>query len=190
MHSFGLNYRSETEMKYDGHAATHLLVPFSADFSENAQTKFQFPQNVVAGYSFRPTTNWNFEVNVDWTDWDKLNTVTLTKASGNIPIPFNWRSSWFYEFGATYFCPNGFQFSAGYIFSENSVPEKNFNPLVPDSDRHIFSVGVGQRHDKLSWDAAYQFAYGPPREVSNGSPASGRYTFISHALTIALGYHF
>lgn len=190
MHSVGVNYRSATEMDYRGHAATRLIVPFAFNGSESARADFQLPQNVVLGYSFRPGTNWNFEVNLDWTDWDRLNTVNLQKASGNVALPFNWQSSWFYEFGATYRCPRGFQVSLGYIFSENSVPEKNFSPLVPDSERHIFSVGLGQRWNKLSWDAAYQLAYGPPRDISNGTLANGRYTFLSHALTVAFGYHF
>jgi long-chain fatty acid transport protein len=77
----------------------------------------------------------------------------------------------------------------------NSVPSGNFNPLVPDSDRHIFSIGVGKRYNKFSWDAAYQLAWGPSRSISgdmfpgDGS-ANGKYEFFSNALTINFGYHF
>ena len=145
-------------------------------------------------------TNWNFEVNVDWTDWDSLNTVVV-KQSPPLQLPFNWRSSFFYEFGATYYFGDNYRVSAGYIYSENTVPDSSFNPVVPDSDRHIFSVGLGKTYKRLRWDAAYQLAFGPTRTVS-GSPfntnpftgavesADGRYEFISHALTVSLGYTF
>ncbi len=185
-HSFGLMYRSETQVTFDGHARTY--IPGFIDNREPGTANIVFPQNIVLGYSFRPTPRWNFEVNVDWTDWDRLNTVTLNKASGNVPLPFNWQSSFFYEFGATYKFDGGFTASAGYIYSENSVPNGSFNPLVPDSNRHIFSVGLGKQWKKLDLDVAYQYAHGPSRNVTG--LAAGNYQFDSHAISLSAGYRF
>jgi long-chain fatty acid transport protein len=196
-HSLGASYRSATTLAYDG---STKLSPFGTRL--DASTRFRFPQNVVAGWSFRPTPSWNLEVNVDWTAWEDLGTLTLNQSNGQqLDLPFNWRSSFFYEFGATYVCECGITISGGYIYSENSVPDSSFNPAVPDSDRHIFSLGVGGSRKRLRWDAAYQLAWGPSRTVS-GSPtqtnpvtlvtesADGTYAFISHALTVSLGYRF
>ena len=185
-HSFGLMYRSETQVNFDGHANT--VIPNFISNREPGTANIVFPQNIVLGYSFRPTPRWNLEVNVDWTDWDRLNTVTLNKVSGTVPLPFNWQSSFFYEFGATYKFDDGFSASAGYIYSENSVPNGSFNPIVPDSNRHIFTVGVGKQWKKLDLDVAYQYAHGPSRTVTG--LAAGNYQFDSHALTISAGYHF
>jgi long-chain fatty acid transport protein len=157
---------------------------------EDADAEVQFPQFIIVGYSFRPTPEWNFEINVDWTDWDSLNTVTLQQRSGRIDLPFNYTSSFFWEFGVTRSFQNGFHVSSGYIYSENSVPESQFNPVVPDSDRHLFTVGIGQKLARYSWDLAYQFGYGPERTINNEGPADGEYRFLSHALTVSLGYNF
>jgi long-chain fatty acid transport protein len=198
-HSFGLTYFSATRINLEGDSTTSgAALAGIPSFSQSANARFQFPQHIVAGWSFRPTTNWNFEVNVDWTDWDSLDTVTLNQAvSGPVPLPFNWQSSLFYEFGVTRYLANDLRVSAGYIFSENSVPDQNFNPLIPDSDRHIFSVGIGGQFKKIHWDAAYQFAYGPERSVANNvltfpvaSSANGKYEFESHAIALALRYGF
>jgi long-chain fatty acid transport protein len=193
--SVGATYRSETTLHYDGHSSISGLPPLNG--SQEASAGFHFPRNIIGGLSYRPSTNWNFEVDVDWTDWDSLNTVTLKQASGNLALPFNWRSSFFYEAGATYYFGAGYRASAGYIYSENSVPDTSFSPGVPDSDRHIFSLGMGRRYKEWSWDAAYQLAWGPSRTVTgsptsptSGESANGRYEFISHALTISLGYTF
>src|SRR6185436_8051805 len=98
--------------------------------SQSATARFPFPQNIVAGVSFRPTPKWNIEVDVDWTDWDRLDTVNLKQQfSGTLPLTFNWRSSFFYEFGVTRYFEKGWYASAGYIFSENTVPDKDFNPI-------------------------------------------------------------
>ena len=185
-HSFGVMYRSETQVNFDGHSNT--FIPTLISNRESATANITFPQNVVLGYSYRPTPKWNLEVNVDWTDWDTLNTVTLNKATGNVALPFNWQSSFFYEFGATYKFDGGISASAGYIYSENSVPNGSFNPIVPDSNRHIFSVGLGKQWKNWDVDAAYQYAHGPTRNVTG--LAAGTYEFDSHALSISVGYRF
>lgn len=200
-HSFGLNYRSatnldfdgESELQYDGFDVPTPFGPFpvpGVDRRESASAKFHFPQTIVLGYSFRPTEDWNFEFNIDWTDWDSLNVVTLKQQSGDVLLPFNWRSSFMYEFGVTKKFANGLRVSAGYVYSENSVPNESFNPIVPDSNRHIFSAGVGQRLASFSWDVAYQYTYGPARSIDQGTAADGTYRFDSHAVTLSFGYHF
>ena len=189
-HSFGVMYRGQTDIEFKGTANT--VVPGLVNSSEAATAGIKFPQNVVAGYSFRPTEKWNFEVNIDWTDWDNLNTVNLRKQSGNVVLPFHWKSSVFYEFGASYKFDNGITASAGYIFSENSVPTESFNPVVSDSNRHIFSAGIGKHWNNWDFDLAYQWAHGPQRTINQGpgSPVNGTYQFDSHAISISAGYSF
>ena len=191
-HSFGVTYRSETTMNLQGHSDTHLVVPFSLNVSgENAQTDFKFPQSIAAGYSYRPTTNWNFEFDADWTDWHRLKQLTLIKTfTPSQSLALNWQSSWFLELGATRYLENNWHVSGGYIFSQDSTPSQNFNPIVPDSNRHIFSVGVGKRYKNISWDATYQLAYGPDRTISGEPGINGTYRFVSHALSLSVGYHF
>ncbi|MHA3770181.1 OmpP1/FadL family transporter [Verrucomicrobiota bacterium sgz303538] len=206
MHAFGASYRSATRMEFQGHSELRtddFTVPFEVfpgfvvpvnvpgmRSRESAHTTFDFPQSVTVGYSFRPTPDWNFEVNVDWTDWDSLNTLTLKqKRSANVALPFNWESSFIYEFGVTRRFGT-YHVSAGYLYSENSVPNESFNPSVPDSNRHVFSVGFGRKVDRYSWDIAYQYAYGPRRTIDQGTAADGTYRFESHALSISLGYNF
>lgn len=201
MHSFGVMYRSQTDVEFEGSADTHfnsfdVPTPFGPvtvpgqDSSEPASAGIKFPQSIVFGYSFRPTPKWNFEFNLDWTDWDNLNTVYLRKESGDVALPFNWESSFFYEFGVSYSFDNGLVASVGYIYSENSVPNESFNPIVPDSNRHIFSAGLGGKWERWSFDLAYQYAYGPEREIRQGTIADGSYRFDSHAISLSVGYNF
>ncbi len=205
MHSFGVTYFSPTTLEFDGDShlqfasfntlvevAPGVVIPFpvpGVDQREKATAKFRFPQHVVVGYSFRPTENWNFEVNVDWTDWDNLNTVTLEQRSGNVSIPFNWQSSFLYEFGVTRRIGD-WKLSAGYVFSENSVPEASFSPLVPDSDRHILSAGFGRKSERWDWFVAYQYTWSDERSIDLGTLADGTYQFEAHAVTFSLAYRF
>ncbi len=205
-HAFGAMYRSATRMEFVGHTEVRtddLTVPYEAfpgffvpvtipgvKTRESVRTNFEFPQSITVGYSFRPTPDWNLEANVDWTDWDSLNTLTLKqRRSGEVALPFNWESSFIYSFGATRRFGT-YHVSAGYLFSENSVPNESFNPSVPDSNRHVFSVGFGRKFNRYTWDIAYQYAYGPSRRIDQGTAADGTYRFESHALSLSFGYRF
>jgi long-chain fatty acid transport protein len=201
MHHFGLTYRGPTKITFSGHSRVNtdpftVATPFGPftvpgiDRREDADATFDLPQNIVFGYSFRPRDDWNFEFNIDWTDWDSLNTVMLHQPSGDVPLRFNWQSSFFYEFGVTKKFAHGISASVGYIYSENSVPTESFNPAIPDSVRHIFSAGVGQAYNHFNWYLAYQYTYGPTRTIDQGTIVDGDYRFDSHAVTLSLGYNF
>lgn len=187
-HSFGLTYRSATDMNFKGHAETLQLG------SAFGAVNYHFPQTLTGGYSFRPNSKWNFELDGDWSDWTTLHSLNLLSANkvyNSISLPFNWRPSWILELGATRYLGEGWKISAGYMYVENTVPAAGFNPVIPDSDRHIFSLGVGKKYKRVSWNVAYQLLWGPSRNVNSPiPPVSGSYDFLGNALSINLGYHF
>jgi long-chain fatty acid transport protein len=201
-HSFGVSYRSQTDIDFEGD--THLAInsqtiptPFgkiktpTIDRRETADVGIKFPQHITFGYSYRPTPKWNLEINADWTDWDNLNTLTLRQQkSGNLALGFNYESSWMYSTGVSYKFDNGLTASLGYMYSENSVPNQSFSPGVPDSTRHIFTTGIGGNFRGWDWDLAYNWAHGPERTISQGSAADGTYEFNSHAISLGLGQKF
>jgi long-chain fatty acid transport protein len=188
-HSFGLKYNSATDMNYNGHAT----VP-PGPGSAAATANFHFPQTVSMGYSFRPTTNWNLEADADWSDWTGFKSVSIDPPSTfGQTFNFDWHPSWIFNFGATRYFGHNWRLSAGYMYVMNTIPDNTFNPVVPDSDRHIFSVGIGKTYDKFRWDVAYQFLWGPTRTVSNDGTFpvdNGNYEFFGHAITFNIGYRF
>ncbi|MBN8248600.1 MAG: outer membrane protein transport protein, partial [Verrucomicrobia bacterium] len=191
---FGVNYRSATTVDLSG--TTTFNAP-GMDATQDADADFKFPQNVVFGVSWRPSPKWNLEFNLDWTDWGRLDTVTIHQP----PVPdgalvLNWDSSFYYEFGVTRYLNHGWTVSAGYIFNENSVPDAYYQPLVADENRHFFSAGFGWQGEHLAVDFAYQFGYGPDRTVTGSAPslwnqnADGTYRFLSNAVFASVGWRF
>jgi long-chain fatty acid transport protein len=196
----GLSYRSPTTVRLKGDVDYKSPV-FNARYDASAH--FDFPQNIIAGISFRPTPEWNLEFDIDWTGWNRLNSVEIHQdvpKGSTVPeivtIPFNWQSSIYYEFGVTRYFGKHWSLSCGYIFNQNSVPAADYQPLVFDQDRHFWSAGFGFRGTHFDVDLAYQFGYGPPRDIQNSTPsalgqsADGTYTFFSHALLLTLGWRF
>jgi long-chain fatty acid transport protein len=195
--SFGASYRSETTVDFDGTTRVQSLVPVIPSGSESSTAEMPFGQVVIAGVSFRPTPHWNFEVNVDWTDWDTMNTVMLEQRSGDLPFPLNWESSFLYEVGASYYFDSGLYLAAGYFYSENSTTTRNFTPLLPDTDLHVGSLGVGHQGKRWRWAIAGQLITGPPRTVEGsesssliGESADGDYRWLNWSVNVSAGYRF
>jgi long-chain fatty acid transport protein len=191
--SFGLNFRSPTKVAYSGES---IAQPFST--SSKTTTELDYPMNIVGGVSYRPDDKWNFEFNLDWTDWDSVNDALFVGTfGGNQVFPFRYESSFMYQFGVTRQLNDGYYLSAGYIYSENSVPDRTFTPLNPDSDLHLLSFGFGHRGERFSWAVGYHFAYNGGRVVTGnaavsprGETANGTYTTFNNAVNISCRYSF
>jgi len=190
-HSFGVSYQGHTTVKTDGTTDTIPLVS-----AEPSSATFVFPEVLMVGYSYRPTPQWNLEVNLDWTNWDRLNTVTINKASGAVPLPFNWKSGLFYEFGVTHYLTSNWNLSAGYLYTENSVPDSTYTPAVPDSNRSFYSLGVGYTSGNLGANLAWHYADGGSRTVTGSPPsligasADGTYDNSINAFALSLEWRF
>lgn len=189
--AFGLNYRHLTTVDYKGTVETTPSPPLLPPQSGSASIRF--PQFVVAGVSFRPTEDWNLEFNIDWTDWDDVDQIPIQSLFINQIWPLNYKSSFMYEFGVTRKLPKDFFVSVGYFYSENSSPDQDYNPIIPDSALHLGSIGVGQKRARWEWTIAYHFGYNPGHEVTGATTfpdANGTYRILNHAINIAAGFKF
>lgn len=190
-HSFGFSYQHHTSVKLKGTTDTIPLIS-----GEPSNATFVFPEVLLVGYSYRPTPEWNFEVNLDYTNWSRLNTVTINKASGAVPLAFNWASGLFYEFGATRYFSNGWNVSAGYLYTENSTPDATYTPAVPDSNRSFYSLGVGYTSAAYAVNLAWHYADGGTRTVRGSPPsligatADGTYKNSLNALALSVEMRF
>ena len=188
--SFGARYLSPSYIDLDG----------TADINGQGgdmDVRFAFPDTLAFGvaYKFRP--NLVFEVNYDWTNWDRLNTVTFeTEPLGPLPIELNYSSSSVVSVGATYTTASDLDISVGYYFNENSVPTATFNPAVPDLDKHYLGIGVSKEVVGFEISVAYQYAFSGTRSVRGSRPsqagesADGDYQVDIHALSLGISATF
>jgi long-chain fatty acid transport protein len=207
--SFGATFRSSANLNFQGNTDFELQRrPYPTPTHRNAEADFTFPLTTVFGVSYRPTPKWNLEVDANYTGWNSFGTTTIKQSpavvnpfTNNVLVNLNWKASWMYEFGATRYFDNGWHVSAGYVFNENSVPDKFYTPLAADLDRDFFSLGAGYNGKTFDFDLAYQFGYGPTHTVNGSTPsttpgsdagqsADGKYGFTSSALIVSVGMHF
>jgi len=199
-HTIGVVYRSPFTIDFHGQAKNKDASIYTT--SAGASAKINFPQQVAAGYAFRPIKRWKLEADVEWTNWETLNTVRLRSddpivtGDPRTTIAFNWLDSFFYEFGTQYDINKNWAARAGYIYSENSVPTSTFSPNLPDANRHVFSVGFGYDSKEkailfsklgLSVDLVYQYALSENRTIPAGASLAspyvdGKWESSSHAV--------
>jgi len=185
--ALGASWTSPTTVNYEG-AST--IKPETAG-KHGTKASLDFPQFVTAGISFRPSRRWNLEAGMDWTDWDTLNTTTFHgTAFGNIPLAFNWHSTFMVHSGVEYYFENRYWVAGGYFYSPNSTSDKDFSPLTPDTDLHVASLGFGRKGERWDWAISGQIITGPSREINNGSVADGKYHFFNQAVNVSVTYHF
>lgn len=204
--SLGATFRSSAMMNFQGDARYEQL-PFILSASHSARMDLEFPTTATVGASYRPTPKWNMEFDASYTDWGSFGTTAIRQSSTtypvlqDIPLNLDWQPSWMYELGVTRYFDSGWHASAGAVYSENSVPDAYYNPLVADLDRYFLSTGVGFKGKRLSFDIAYQLGYGPSHTVAGSQPSSvpssstgqtadGKYEFFSHAISLSAGWSF
>ncbi len=187
--AFGVKYHSPTQITFDGNASTTGLGLGNSESS----VAIPFAQFAAGGISYRPNTNWNFETDVDFTDWHSLDTITFNNTPlGNVPKVFKWKSTYMFEVGATRYLDNGWFASAGYFYSPNSTTTQFYTPVIPDTNLHVGSLGVGHNGHNWSWTLAGQLITGPANVITgNVDPtADGSYQWLNWSVDISVGYRF
>jgi long-chain fatty acid transport protein len=211
--ALGATIRGAAQVTLEGQTEFARPVQIPAT-TLDAQADYKFPFTAVVGISVRPTPKWNLEFNADYTDWSSFDSTVIHQATPpggwpnylgqwpqDISVLMDWQPSWMYEFGLTHYFDNDWHVSAGYVYSQNSVPDTYYLPATLDLDRHFISAGIGCKGPHLDFDIAYQFGYGPRRTVdgsrlpTNLVPAAdqvadGTYEYISHAVMLTVGLHF
>lgn len=189
--SIGVNYQAPATADFSGN------VMIKNTIAERSNVSVNIPQVVAFGAAYTPNKKWNFEIDLDWTNWDTLNTIIFKRASGDTRLALNWGDSFMVKNGATYYFDNHYFVSAGYFWSQNSLPDKNFTPLVPDTDLHTVSFGTGFIGERWKWAITYQLTTAEDRNVTAhestsaiGETANGRYSFFYNTVSISIGYKF
>lgn len=137
----------------------------------SATAPIKIPQIAGIGYAVRPILPWKLEADVVWSNWHTLQQIKLQSpnpAFNNAMILTRYHDSWSFRFGTQYDLDSHWSIRGGYAYGNSAVPASTFSPLVPDSNYHLFSVGLGYQTNNWSIDAAYLFIYRETRNIGDG----------------------
>jgi long-chain fatty acid transport protein len=204
----GVAYRGQIKVNHSGAFSTSLPAPLGGGPASPGEASIVFPPSLTAGIAYSRFKPFAFEFDTTWTGWSsydklKINLDNPVPVNGlpatTLTIPKNWHDTWAFRFGASYEVNDWMKLRAGYIYDLTPVPDSSFEPQVPDSNRHIFTVGQDLKIWGFTLGIAYNFILSESRTknntiVTNGVPAilqaNGRYESNIHSLGMSWAYNF
>lgn len=172
--SLGATYRSHVDISVSGRASFDDVDPnlTIAVSDTDGHTDIRLPAQATAGLAFNISPNIIVEAGVRWEDWESFKNMTVELDSPVLGqstdiTPRDWRSTWSYNIGGQYKINKIIALNAGYLYGENAVPDSTFEPLVPDSDAHLFTLGAEWALDSWKIIAAFGYEYHDDREKNN-----------------------
>jgi long-chain fatty acid transport protein len=214
---FGATYRSHVDVSVDGDAkfdvpADAAGVGFGALFPKTGgEADIRLPAQASFGLAWAATENLTLEAGARWEDWSSFDEL---KSEFDQPIPFpfgqteavtprNWDDTWAFNLGGQYRLNDRVTLLAGYLFGENPVPDSTFDPSIPDSDAHLFTVGTDLTFGRFNVSLTYGYEHHEDRTKNNtiGDPldpaglnplssANGEYQADIQLVATSVAYRF
>ncbi len=205
--SIGASYRSEINVDIDGDNSFNLPDPsLSATFPNTpGNADLTLPQQVHVGIYYKGLDSLTFEVALRWEGWSsydqlKINFDKLVADSKTSVTSKDWKDTYSVSFGAKYQLNESVAFLAGYLHGGNPIPDKTFEPSIPDANTHLFSIGTTIKQKKFKVDLAYAFQKLQSRKKNNSITdpvsgmsdfsANGEYNSYLHMVGVSLTYRF
>ena len=193
--------RLPIKVDYEGDFKTQGMPPalLAAGYTKrsNFESDMTFPGSLSAGYGIdltdRLTVGFDFQYNFNSSHDD----IPLKIDNNQTLLPtdrvlLDWHDSIDLGTGVSYALNKSWTLRAGYLYSEDSQPDRNYTPSITEYDRHVFSIGIGWKGKKNRIDAGYAFLFYPTREVAgNANPVlNGDSNQQWHVLSLSITHSF
>jgi long-chain fatty acid transport protein len=204
--SFGVSYRSEVTVQYEGEAEfTQFLtgnpyldglVQASIPFDEtiNGVTEINFPDQWAVGLAWSNekwtlTTQWS---RMGWSVYEELSLVFPQNPEFNETLEENFVDSDKYAAGLEFRASPHWRFQLGYEYDNTPQPISSMTPLLGDANRRVYTVGVGWQGKRFWLDFAAQLVSGEERSTEGWSNVGfdGTYEATSPLFATSLGWKF
>jgi len=176
----GLSYRSPVTMKVTGDAdfsdiPGFLPTPLFKDTSVSGTVTL--PDSFAFGVAMYPMDKLSVEVGAIYTLWSKYDELKINFGDSVIPTgpmspptdetasPKNWDDVWRFNVGVEYAALDWLDLRLGYVYDNTPVPDDTIDYLLPDSDRQIFSTGLGFHKDNWAVDVNYSYLLFADRDI-------------------------
>ncbi len=210
--NFGATYRSHVDVDVDGQArfagVNPLLTGAIAD--TGGKTTIRLPAQATAGLAYFPTDRLTLEVGFRWEGWSSTEQLKVDLAQpvlgqSSETVPRNWQATRAYNIGMNYQMTESVSLNAGYLFGESAVPDETFEPMIPDTNAHLFTLGCDYFVDSWTISIAGGYEIHENKNKTNilGDPlgsmlppfipvdtANGKYASDIYLLGLSVGYRY
>lgn len=206
--SIGASYRSKIHVDIDGRVI-HKNIPDAVSNlfpNTKGKTDITLPAQAHLGICYKGFNPLTLEVAMRWEGWSSYDRLRIKftnpiLSQSQLDDPKNWKDTYSANIGAKYQLNDSIALLAGYLYSGNPVPDKTFEPSIPDANAHLYTLGTSIKHRKFKFDLAYGYQKLEDRKKDNiiGDPlnllnsqarANGQYKSHLHMIGVSLTYVF
>ena len=204
--TIGLAYSEENRFDFNGDARTTMITPFGPMSSEfDAKTRLVWPRSIGLGIKHELCECRRLGFDFYWYNWsDAFESLPIELSNATNPavtalagsditdqFPMNWKDTYSFRFGYEWESTPGRVWRTGYVYHRSPVPDGTLNPYLDGVLEHAVSVGYSRPTKYGIVNLAYQFTWGPTREVDNSQLAGNdfsdsEFTAAAHWLSISL----
>lgn len=193
--SAGATFRSKSDTHLTGTTKTLKTMTYWQNTDVNASTDIDTPNQLQLGIEYKPVKNWIISVDVTRTWWSSIKDYTVSfdepfmvsavNPTGTDEEYFDrkWKDTWTYRVGTEYKINDMFTVRGGYYYDPSVVPNSTFDVPWPDSDKHVFSAGLGLNFGRVTIDTVVQYIHIDKVKVSTGESDNLNDTFSSTTYT-------
>jgi long-chain fatty acid transport protein len=193
--SIGASYHSSATVDIDG-SYTPLnptLVAIGAlKPGQPAKLDLDLPWRLQIGVRYAISAPLAIELDWTRTGWSELNwlQVKAERTGGIIFTDINaWKDANAYRLGITYLIRPATQLRLGYTYDETGQGDAHFSARVPDSDRHLFGIGLAQALGAgYTLEAGYMYVMFKDCNYRGTRPYAGLGSDINGSTAIAGNY--
>ena len=194
--TLGLSYHSPATANIEG-------TTVASSGTSRATTELTLPWRVQLGLQAAINDDLALEFDITRTGWNNFNVLQINSDSPTTSVN-NWKDANTYHLGMQYALHDKTRLRLGYSYDKTRQPDRYFGARVPDSDRHLFGIGIGHQFDD-GWniDAGYMYVLFKDRAINNSTTPTppgtdlngtnaynGTYKTHAHLLGITLSKHF
>jgi len=165
--SLGASYKAKMTIDYATHArftqrftgnpVFDAGVAASLPDNPRAEASVNFPAMADFGIAWHcPGQAFTLSADAVWTEWsnyDKLDIVFPDGELSTIHRDTSWRNVWSYRVGIEQKF-HALAFRAGFVYDETPQPSREAGPLLPDSIRRGYCIGIGYSGEHFGIDLA------------------------------------
>jgi long-chain fatty acid transport protein len=171
--STGLSWHSRVDTPIQGTISGGLF----GQGTSPAKTELTFPAMLQFGVRNQTTPDLALEFDIEHTDWSSFNAITIihqlpgaTLVSSPVVSTNAWDDSLAFRFGGALNIGPATQLRFGYTFDQSPNADEHFSARVPDADRQLFSLGVGQKIGGWELEAGYMYVLWSDRTYDSTAP--------------------
>ncbi|TMP06987.1 long-chain fatty acid transporter [Pseudoalteromonas sp. S3178] len=193
---FGFNYRSETDITFDGDFSNELPVAIGGTGGAQLPGSVDLTLPAIAEFSgsHQLDDKLGLHYSVLWTGWSSFESLEaqVTAPTGDKFLAFEkqeqFDDSFRYSVGTDYQLNEDLLLRAGVAFDESPVSQTHLSISIPDTDRFWFSFGGNYTIDKQSnVDLGVSIIRGKTQTFTEADDSGSQWGFESKGHAVLLG---